>query len=623
MEKFTKNCIHPWKTVNVFGDGTILPCCGEVEGSYGNIKTDLLEIKNNNTNPVFRNDSYKLLRRSLLTGELQENCKSCRIVAEGDITTEELHASLCKHLGYELDATEHTLINSFRVTDLIVSITNKCNLRCIYCAQSAPKSNTSTTPYSTIEFYQASIPEDDFFRLLTYLCDKGLKRLNFVGLGEFTIYKSWHKLIVKIKAKFPTLHLQLVSNFSKPLVENDFKNLMSFNIINISVDTFDKELFEKIRVGANFNTVYSNICRLMEIIKGIENAPTVCFNITESDLIIPKLEDVFRFASQHGIVINFSNLYYVEGTVLDRTKLLKKTGEMPDHELLALWPLMSSLPRRLKAGNPNSDIVQIGPFYNHIRAIGSKYSKHYFLPKVERESDVIYLKHGNDFLDDSIILKNIFLGFDEEIRGFYFPIRTVFNLKTEFNKLKIMISGVTSRPDGNLIISTSEPMLIRSGSEFVFDSNIAIFSGFTHILLSIEPIYTIDSQTGTHFSESLINETVFQSKRFIRELILTQDVDFFIKDHLRPRNGKYYIWCAGERTKSLLEWTSLKSLNIMGIIDSNSIKSGGNIDEFKIHHPNEVNFHGEDIIIVNATNPYEVEEFIKEKNYDVGLLYIL
>jgi hypothetical protein len=24
-----------------------------------------------------------------------------------------------------------------------------------------------------------------------------------------------------------------------------------------------------------------------------------------------------------------------------------------------------------------------------------------------------------------------------------------------------------------------------------------------------------------------------------------------------------------------------------------------------------------------ATNPYEVEEFIKEKNYDVGLLYIL
>ena len=67
-ENLTKNCIHPWKTINIFGDGTVLPCCGTVSGTYGNV------LKDDQSN-FFINQDYIKLRNSLLTGNLFPECK--------------------------------------------------------------------------------------------------------------------------------------------------------------------------------------------------------------------------------------------------------------------------------------------------------------------------------------------------------------------------------------------------------------------------------------------------------------------------------------------------------------------------------------------------------------------
>jgi hypothetical protein len=123
--------------------------------------------------------------------------------------------------------------------------------------------------------------------------------------------------------------------------------------------------------------------------------------------------------------------------------------------------------------------------------------------------------------------------------------------------------------------------------------------------------------------ESIFKQVVFKDERFVRELVLVQDIDYLIRNHIRIRNKPSYVWGAGERAKSLLEWTSLKSLNITGVIDSDVTKSGASFDRYIIQHPDQIDFKGQDIIIANATAPYSIEKSIRHKNLNVGAIYVL
>jgi len=73
--------------------GRIIPCCGMTANEtmkYGNVRDDFLKLKNRKETNIYQNNSYIKLRKSLLDGDLLEECKKCRIISEDDISTLEL-----------------------------------------------------------------------------------------------------------------------------------------------------------------------------------------------------------------------------------------------------------------------------------------------------------------------------------------------------------------------------------------------------------------------------------------------------------------------------------------------------------------------------------------------------
>ena len=75
--RMTKNCMAPWRMLQVNVDGGIRPCCGPVAGDFGNIDNALCDMETFRN--VFANGPFMELKKQLLTGNLQEACASCRI----------------------------------------------------------------------------------------------------------------------------------------------------------------------------------------------------------------------------------------------------------------------------------------------------------------------------------------------------------------------------------------------------------------------------------------------------------------------------------------------------------------------------------------------------------------
>jgi MoaA/NifB/PqqE/SkfB family radical SAM enzyme len=72
----TRICLDPWLTVHLYETGVVLPCCGGIRQSFGDLnQTELLEIWNG--------PSFQSLRDSILSGQLRPECRDCKMRAMG------------------------------------------------------------------------------------------------------------------------------------------------------------------------------------------------------------------------------------------------------------------------------------------------------------------------------------------------------------------------------------------------------------------------------------------------------------------------------------------------------------------------------------------------------------
>ena len=116
-----------------------------------------------------------------------------------------------------------------KINYLRISVTDRCDLRCVYCM------NEKMT----------FLPKDQVltFEEIERLCDNfielGVRKIRLTG-GEPLVRKNIIKLINKLNLKLDNTNLKeitlttngsLLSNFAKPLKENGIKR------INISLDT--------------------------------------------------------------------------------------------------------------------------------------------------------------------------------------------------------------------------------------------------------------------------------------------------------------------------------------------------------------------------------------------------
>ena len=142
--------------------------------------------------------------------------------------------------------------------NLDLHITNKCNLKCPFCPRTWNDlaGGFETYGFMSMELYKKIVDEG---------IKEGVKALHFTANGEPLLHKGLEEMIKYANEK-GILEVIIHTN-AVGLSEKRSKSLLDAGVhrLAISFDSPEKESYEKLRVGANFEKTLRNIKRFVEI----------------------------------------------------------------------------------------------------------------------------------------------------------------------------------------------------------------------------------------------------------------------------------------------------------------------------------------------------------------------
>jgi cyclic pyranopterin phosphate synthase len=135
------------------------------------------------------------------------------------------------------------------ITYLRISLTDRCNLRCVYCM---PKDGIQRQPRAE----QLSV--DEILRVVETASRFGVKRVRLTG-GEPLVHPHIVEIVRRI-ASIPsieevslTTNAMLLERLAQPLADSGLSR------VNISLDTLDRERFTRITRGGNIDQVWRGV----------------------------------------------------------------------------------------------------------------------------------------------------------------------------------------------------------------------------------------------------------------------------------------------------------------------------------------------------------------------------
>ena len=325
--KLTRDCLYPWNAVFIHAGGLIQPCCVSNDMDYGDFIMDFCDKQAEGEEPdVFNNDALQSLRKGLLTGNLRKMCRNCPAVSTKLITTEQLENNVRNYLKslqpdcQEIDTMD--LTKTYRYSFVALGLTNRCNLSCIYCNQSTL---AKTNPY-----YKMDFPEEYIELALEYLVKQGMEILNSGAEGEGTIYRRWREVFSTFHEKHPEVKLRMTTNFSRLYSEEDLELISNYYMLDISCDTLNPELFQKIRRNGDLNIILKNLENLKNkiISKGIKG-PIIMLHMVVCDMTWTEIEPISEYAFANGYGLSIGNYEERPNALAYQQNLLKPISTLP------------------------------------------------------------------------------------------------------------------------------------------------------------------------------------------------------------------------------------------------------------------------------------------------------
>ena len=211
------------------------------------------------------------------------------------------------------------LVDSFnRKIDYIrVSVTSRCNFRCLYCMPNTP---FEWEPHENILSYE------EMFEFLKLAIDEGVNKIRITG-GEPLLRKDLDVFIKMLYDYKPSLDLALTTNgyylkeYAKKLKEAGLKR------VNISLDSLKKDVASKI--------AQKDV--LLKVLEGIDEAIKNGF-VVKLNVVVMKgindneIVDLLEFAKKKGVVIRFIEFMENEKAYpnikrVDSNEILKKISK--------------------------------------------------------------------------------------------------------------------------------------------------------------------------------------------------------------------------------------------------------------------------------------------------------
>lgn len=388
-------CYNPFVNLYFNSRGQGVVCCRNQDTVLGTYPL-------NTINEIWFGPVAEKLREHMVNNDLSMGCGYC----EHQFNTSRFYGLPSMHA----DFYSSTKKSYPKIIELELS--NTCNLQCVMCSgivsSSIRKCRENLPPLEN--------PYDDNFvyQLEEYL--PHAKEIKFYGGEPFlidTYYKIWDKLLVlNSSAK---LHVVTNGTVLNDKVRN-YLNKLNFTI-TVSFDAMSKELFESIRVGADFDKVRANILEYNEILGG----KGLSLSVTPMKSNCREVPAIIDFCNSLNATVNMS---FVENPAH------MALWTMPSKELKELELFYESYKfESAKGVNANYNISAFSQFLNQIRQyrIINAQREDDFFQNLKTQDECIELL--NEILDKAIhenilfesdkneILK-IVAEVDAEIKGF-------------------------------------------------------------------------------------------------------------------------------------------------------------------------------------------------------------
>jgi cyclic pyranopterin phosphate synthase len=204
------------------------------------------------------------------------------------------------------------------ITDLRVSVTDRCNYKCVYC-----RTGNDGAQY-------AELPVADYLRIVRIFVDLGIEKVRLTG-GEPLLRKSLPELVREL-AKLRTavdhapLDLALTTNghllagMAQPLKDAGLSR------VTVSMDAVDPDIFARItRVPGSFHKVLAGIRAAQRVGLGPVKVNCVLLRGFNEDQIVPFV----KFARDEGVIVRF-----IEFMPLEEDRLWTPATVIPVPEVL-------------------------------------------------------------------------------------------------------------------------------------------------------------------------------------------------------------------------------------------------------------------------------------------------
>jgi cyclic pyranopterin phosphate synthase len=196
---------------------------------------------------------------------------------------------------------------------LRVSVTDRCNMRCMYCM-----------PKGKIQWFNEEdiLNYDEIIRLVSILVDLGIERIRLTG-GEPLLRPKLENLISSLSKISRIKSISMTTNGL--LLRDKIKGLKDAGLesVNISLDTFRQDRFKAI----------TGIDGLRKVILAIEAAENIGLNVKINVVVVrgwndDEIVDFANFARDTGQTVRFIEFMPLDGSGIWQPSLVFSKKEM-------------------------------------------------------------------------------------------------------------------------------------------------------------------------------------------------------------------------------------------------------------------------------------------------------
>jgi len=189
------------------------------------------------------------------------------------------------------------LVSNLDITKYTLELTTRCNLRCTYCRKSQ-------------DYFDGGCDMDSATvqKILRSITRTPGAQVCVNGHGESTIYPRWEYYSAELIRS--GAYTMIISNLAKKFSDDELYVLSHFTCIEVSVDTYDPELFAQMRRGASLQRVLENM-RSIRSFAERENrkSPNFSWSCVLSDKNIGTMNKYFQLGMAMGVMnFNICNL---------------------------------------------------------------------------------------------------------------------------------------------------------------------------------------------------------------------------------------------------------------------------------------------------------------------------